>query len=75
MMEEGARPSTPQLIAPSLLSTNGGARMHSKEEWDALRHIIERLYSHEDKPLKQVMAILCVEHGFVATLVLLCFIV
>jgi hypothetical protein len=51
-------------------STNASARMHSAEEWEAVRHSITRLYMQEKMPLSKVMDMLRHSHDFVATSVL-----
>jgi hypothetical protein len=62
-------PSVSFLTAPPS-STSGSARIHSTEEWEAVRHLISRLYIQEKMTLSKVMDILRESHGFVATSVL-----
>jgi hypothetical protein len=39
----------------------------SKEDWEPFRARIRQLYLEEDRPLKDVMAIMERDHGFKAT--------
>jgi hypothetical protein len=49
----------------------GGRQLYSKEQWDAQKQFIWRLYNQENKPFKRVMEILRTEHNFVPTYILL----
>ncbi|KAF8850846.1 hypothetical protein BDZ45DRAFT_167732 [Acephala macrosclerotiorum] len=59
-------PSVSLLTAPPS-STSASARMHSAEEWEAVRHLITGLYIQERMTLSKVMGILRESHDFVAT--------
>lgn len=59
-------PSVPLLTTPPS-STSASARMHSAEEWEAVRHSITRLYIQEKMTLSKVMDMLRESHNFVAT--------
>jgi hypothetical protein len=43
------------------------AKLHSQDEWDAIKPTIQRLYLDEDRSLKQVMRIMARDHDFHAT--------
>jgi hypothetical protein len=55
-----------ELIDPSSLGL-GGRKTYSKEQWDAQKPVIRRLYNEENKPFKRVIEILRMEHNFVPT--------
>ena len=68
-MASEIEPSVSLLTAiPS--STSASARMHSAEEWEAVRHLITRSYIQERMTLSKVMDMLRESHDFVATSVL-----
>jgi hypothetical protein len=63
-----------QLLAQSLphpaarsVPGRGGLQLYSKEQWEAQKPIIRRLYNHENKPYNRVVDILGAEHNFFPT--------
>jgi hypothetical protein len=49
----------------------GGRHLYSKEQWEAQKPIIYRLYNQENKPYNRVVEILCTEHQFFPTYIFL----
>src|SRR5271170_7728652 len=45
----------------------GGRQLYSKEQWEAQKPIIRRLYNDENKPYNRVVDILGTEHNFFPT--------
>jgi hypothetical protein len=69
--QNSAQPSqSPIEISPGL----GGRQLYSKEQWEAQKTTIYRLYNKENKSYNKVVEILHAEHGFFPTyyLLLLC---
>jgi hypothetical protein len=57
-----------QLLPGSSLDL-GARQMYSKEQWEAQKPVIWRLYNEENKPFKRVIEILRKEYNFVPTYV------
>jgi len=45
----------------------GGRQLYSKEQWEAQKPAIYRLYNQENKPYNRVVKILRMEHNFFPT--------
>lgn len=58
--------SLPQLVARSVPG-RGERQLYSKEQWEAQKPIIRRLYNDENKPYNRVVEILGTEHNFFPT--------
>ncbi|KAF7900036.1 hypothetical protein EAF00_004372 [Botryotinia globosa] len=56
------------MLPPSKVTARPAPKEHSAEEWKRQRITFTKLYTTEDKPLKEVMNIMENEYGFRATL-------
>jgi hypothetical protein len=56
-------------LAPQSSLGLSGRQLYSKEQWDAQKPIIWRLYNQENMPFKRVIEILRNEYNFVPTYV------
>ncbi|TGO13121.1 hypothetical protein BTUL_0076g00210 [Botrytis tulipae] len=58
------------IVPPSKITARPAPKEHSAEEWERQRITFTKLYTTDDKPLKEVMKIMEDEYGFRATVIL-----
>ena len=65
---QGAEPETSAATRPGRVGLSSTKRRPRAKDldWKGHRAVLEQLYMHEEKTLKDVMAIMEIEHGFVA---------
>jgi hypothetical protein len=53
---------------PCIKTNTNTSAIHTSEEWESIRGLFSTLYETQNKPLKEIRAMLAREHSFFATL-------